>query len=107
MGQQCLLLHVVMLQVLTYLNCSLHQNKLLHSRLEAKHLNSAEKDSHSGKISSGSTGSDQLEDSGLQSVVNYLRRTKEIVREFFVVLLFLSFCSFSIRWGYLSHVLLL
>ncbi|CAH8258672.1 unnamed protein product [Arabidopsis lyrata] len=54
------------------------QNKLLHSRLEAKHLNSAERDSLSGKISSGSTDSDQLEDSGLQSVVNYLRRTKEI-----------------------------
>ncbi|XP_010417589.1 PREDICTED: nuclear-pore anchor-like [Camelina sativa] len=54
------------------------QNKLLHSRLEAKHLNSAEKDSRSGKISSGSTDTDQPEDSGLQSVVNYLRRTKEI-----------------------------
>ncbi|XP_010472779.1 PREDICTED: nuclear-pore anchor [Camelina sativa] len=54
------------------------QNKLLHSRLEAKHLNSAEKDSRSGKISSGSTNTDQPEDSGLQSVVNYLRRTKEI-----------------------------
>ncbi|ESQ27187.1 hypothetical protein EUTSA_v10017995mg [Eutrema salsugineum] len=49
------------------------QNKLLHSRLEAMHLHSAEKDSRSG-----CTGSDQLEDSGLQSVVNYLRRTKEI-----------------------------
>ncbi|KAL1205642.1 Nuclear-pore anchor [Cardamine amara subsp. amara] len=54
------------------------QNKLLHSRLEAMHLHSAEKDSRSGKKSSGSTDSDQLEDSGLQSVVNYLRRTKEI-----------------------------
>ncbi|KAG2324481.1 hypothetical protein Bca52824_007209 [Brassica carinata] len=54
------------------------QNKILHSRLEAKHLHSADKDSRSGKISSESTGSDQLGDSGLQSVVNYLRRTKEI-----------------------------
>ncbi|XP_009104537.1 nuclear-pore anchor [Brassica rapa] len=54
------------------------QNKILHSRLEAMHLHSAEKDSRSGKISSESTGSDQLGDSGLQSVVNYLRRTKEI-----------------------------
>ncbi|KAF8103451.1 hypothetical protein N665_0188s0387 [Sinapis alba] len=54
------------------------QNKLLHSRLEAMHLRSAEKDSRSGNISSGSTDSDQLGDSGLQSVVNYLRRTKEI-----------------------------
>ncbi|AAC17073.1 Contains similarity to 8A-2V protein gb/Y10496 from Mus musculus [Arabidopsis thaliana] len=39
------------------------QNKLLHSRLEAKHLNSAEKNSRSGTISSGSTDSDHLEDS--------------------------------------------
>jgi nucleoprotein TPR/epidermal growth factor receptor substrate 15 len=54
------------------------QNKLLHSRLEAKHLNSAEKNSRSGTISSGSTDSDHLEDSGLQRVVHYLRRTKEI-----------------------------
>ncbi|KAL0865955.1 hypothetical protein Bca101_045073 [Brassica carinata] len=44
------------------------QNKILHSRLEAKHLHSADKDSRSGKISSESTGSDQLGDSGLQSV---------------------------------------
>ncbi|XP_048592379.1 nuclear-pore anchor [Brassica napus] len=54
------------------------QNKLLHSRLEAMHLRSAEKDSRSGNLSSGNTDSDQLGDSGLQSVVNYLRRTKEI-----------------------------
>ncbi|CAG7904984.1 unnamed protein product [Brassica rapa] len=54
------------------------QNKLLHSRLEAMHLRSAEKDSRSGNLSSGSIDSDQLGDSGLQSVVNYLRRTKEI-----------------------------
>ncbi|CAA7062079.1 unnamed protein product [Microthlaspi erraticum] len=54
------------------------QNKVLHSRLEAMHLHSAEKDSRSGIVSSGSTDSDQLGDSGLQSVVNYLRRTKEI-----------------------------
>ena len=45
------------------------------------HLRSAEKDSRSRNLSSGSTDSDQLGDSGLQSVVNYLRRTKEIVRE--------------------------
>ena len=45
------------------------------------HLRSAEKDSRSGNLSSGNTDSDQLGDSGLQSVVNYLRRTKEIVRE--------------------------
>ncbi|CAN8233681.1 unnamed protein product [Cochlearia groenlandica] len=54
------------------------QNKLLHSRLEAMYLHPTGKDSRSGTISSGSTDSDQLGDSGLQSVVNYLRRTKEI-----------------------------
>lgn len=71
---------MVMFRLFTYLNYSLHQNKLLHSRLEAMHLHSAEKGSSSGKVSSGSNDSDQLGDSGLQSVVNYLRRTKEIVR---------------------------
>ncbi|KFK42334.1 hypothetical protein AALP_AA2G243000 [Arabis alpina] len=54
------------------------QNKLLHSRLEAMHLHSAEKGSSSGKVLPGSNDSDQLGDSGLQSVVNYLRRSKEI-----------------------------
>ncbi|KAL0663449.1 hypothetical protein Bca4012_100286 [Brassica carinata] len=55
------------------------QNKILHSRLEAMHLHSAEKDSRSGKISSESTGSDQLGDSGLQSAeteISLMRQEK-------------------------------
>ncbi|KAL0724392.1 hypothetical protein Bca4012_038991 [Brassica carinata] len=55
------------------------QNKILHSRLEAKHLHSADKDSRSGKISSESTGSDQLGDSGLQSAeteISLMRQEK-------------------------------
>lgn len=54
------------------------QNKILHSRLEALHIQLAEKDRHSVGIPSGSTGTDTLGDAGLQNVVNYLRRSKEI-----------------------------
>ncbi|KAJ0099641.1 hypothetical protein Patl1_19769 [Pistacia atlantica] len=54
------------------------QNKILHTRLEALHIQLAEKDRSSVGISSGSTGTDSLGDSGLQNVVNYLRRSKEI-----------------------------
>ncbi|KAL0009589.1 hypothetical protein SO802_011091 [Lithocarpus litseifolius] len=54
------------------------QNKILHSRLEALHIKLAEKDRHSVGMPSGSTGTDTLGDSGLQNVVNYLRRSKEI-----------------------------
>ncbi|XP_044468309.1 nuclear-pore anchor isoform X3 [Mangifera indica] len=54
------------------------QNKILHSRLEALHIQLAEKDRSSAGISSGSTGTDPLGDSGLQNVVSYLRRSKEI-----------------------------
>ncbi|KAK9278500.1 hypothetical protein L1049_028066 [Liquidambar formosana] len=54
------------------------QNKILHSRLEAFHIQLAEKDRNSAGMSSGSTGPDALGDSGLQNVVNYLRRSKEI-----------------------------
>ncbi|KAL0665462.1 hypothetical protein Bca4012_102300 [Brassica carinata] len=55
------------------------QNKLLHSRLEAMHLRSAEKDSRSGNLSSGNTDSDQLGDSGLQSAeteISLMRQEK-------------------------------
>ncbi|KAL5746674.1 hypothetical protein ACOSP7_027820 [Xanthoceras sorbifolium] len=52
------------------------QNKILHSRLEALHIQLAEKDRNSVGIPSGST--DPVGDSGLQSVINYLRRSKEI-----------------------------
>uniref|UniRef100_A0A2P2MGP2 Uncharacterized protein MANES_16G052800 n=1 Tax=Rhizophora mucronata TaxID=61149 RepID=A0A2P2MGP2_RHIMU len=53
------------------------QNKILHSRLEALHIHLAEKDRSSAGISSGSSP-DLLGDAGLQNVVNYLRRSKEI-----------------------------
>lgn len=55
------------------------QNKILHSRVEALHIKLAEKDCNSAGISSGSTSVDPLHDGGLQNVVNYLRRSKEIV----------------------------
>ncbi|XP_039055568.1 nuclear-pore anchor-like isoform X2 [Hibiscus syriacus] len=46
------------------------QNKILHSRIEAMHIQLAEKDRGSIPDSHG--------DYGLQNVINYLRRTKEI-----------------------------
>ncbi|XVE99034.1 hypothetical protein REPUB_Repub03eG0161700 [Reevesia pubescens] len=54
------------------------QNKILHSRIEALHIQLAEKDRGSSVLFGGSTVPDPLGDSGLQNVVNYLRRTKEI-----------------------------
>lgn len=53
------------------------QNKILHNRLEALHIQLAEKDRDSAGISSGSVDP-MLPDAGLQNVVNYLRRSKEI-----------------------------
>ncbi|CAK9179681.1 unnamed protein product [Ilex paraguariensis] len=50
------------------------QNLILHSRLEALHIKLAEKD----RGSSGIFGQDSIHDAGLQNVVNYLRRSKEI-----------------------------
>jgi hypothetical protein len=58
------------------------QNKILHDRLEALHIQLAEKDRNSVGISSGSTGADKPADVGLQNVLNYLRRSKEIVSFF-------------------------
>ncbi|KAG6625188.1 nuclear-pore anchor-like isoform X1 [Carya illinoinensis] len=54
------------------------QNKILHSRLEALHIQSAEKDRNSVGVSSGSTSTDTLGDTGLHNIINYLRRPKEI-----------------------------
>ncbi|GMN37189.1 hypothetical protein TIFTF001_042589, partial [Ficus carica] len=54
------------------------QNKILHSRLEAFHIQLAEKDRISSGLSSGSTGPGSSTDAGLQNVINYLRRSKEI-----------------------------
>ncbi|OMO78493.1 Tetratricopeptide, MLP1/MLP2-like protein [Corchorus capsularis] len=54
------------------------QNKILHNRIETLHIQLAEKDCGSSILVSGGTVSDPLGDSGLQNVVSYLRRTKEI-----------------------------
>ncbi|CAI0415544.1 unnamed protein product [Linum tenue] len=53
------------------------QNKLLHSRLEALHIQLAESDRSSVGMSSRSNA-DPNADGGLQNVVSYLRRSKEI-----------------------------
>ncbi|XP_050233770.1 nuclear-pore anchor [Mercurialis annua] len=55
------------------------QNKTLHNKLEALHFQLAEKDRSAAGISSGrSTIADSQSDTGLQNVINYLRRSKEI-----------------------------
>ncbi|XP_027342867.1 nuclear-pore anchor isoform X2 [Abrus precatorius] len=54
------------------------QNKILHSQLEALHIQWAEKERNAAGISSGSSSADTFGDAGLQNVVNYLRRSKEI-----------------------------
>lgn len=54
------------------------QNKILHSRLEALHIQRAEKERNSAGILSTSTA-DTISDAGLQNVINYLRHSKEIV----------------------------
>ncbi|CAH9094366.1 unnamed protein product [Cuscuta epithymum] len=52
------------------------QNKILLSRLEAMHIKYAEKDRVSTGISFGTPATES--DDGMQNVVNYLRRSKEI-----------------------------
>ncbi|KAK4285608.1 hypothetical protein QN277_002284 [Acacia crassicarpa] len=54
------------------------QNKILHSRLEALHIQWAEKERNITGISSSSSGTDTIGDAGLQNVISYLRRSKEI-----------------------------
>ncbi|KAK3004311.1 hypothetical protein RJ639_019727, partial [Escallonia herrerae] len=54
------------------------QNKILHSRLQALHIKLAEKDRDSGTKLTGSIDQDKVDDAGLQNVVSYLRRSKEI-----------------------------
>ncbi|BAT93110.1 hypothetical protein VIGAN_07201200 [Vigna angularis var. angularis] len=54
------------------------QNKILHSQLEAFHIRWAEKERNAAGISSGSSSADAFGDAGLQNVINYLRRSKEI-----------------------------
>lgn len=65
------------------------QNKILHSQLEALHIKLAEKDRSSVGMSS-SIGPDPLGDAGLQNVITYLRRSKEIV----CIFLFALHCSY-------------
>ncbi|KAF8412623.1 hypothetical protein HHK36_000592 [Tetracentron sinense] len=63
------------------------QNKILHNRLEALHIKLAEKERNSAGISSANTSLDSQCDGELQNVINYLRRSKEIVsrnRDLFV-----------------------
>ncbi|XP_028799696.1 nuclear-pore anchor isoform X2 [Neltuma alba] len=54
------------------------QNKILHSRLEALHIQWAEKERNTAGISSTSSSADAIGDAGLQNVISYLRRSKEI-----------------------------
>ncbi|KAL5568783.1 hypothetical protein UlMin_025358 [Ulmus minor] len=54
------------------------QNKILHSRLEALHIQLAEKDRFSSGLSGGSADPNTPTDAGLQNVISYLRRSKEI-----------------------------
>ncbi|QCD96134.1 nucleoprotein TPR [Vigna unguiculata] len=54
------------------------QNKILHSQLEAFHIRWAEKERNAAGISSGSSSAEAFGDAGLQNVINYLRRSKEI-----------------------------
>ncbi|KDO61512.1 hypothetical protein CISIN_1g045447mg [Citrus sinensis] len=54
------------------------QNKILHSRLEALHIQLTEKDGSSVRISSQSTDSNPIGDASLQSVISFLRNRKSI-----------------------------
>lgn len=56
------------------------QNMILHSRLEALHIKLAEREHGLTGNTSRNVDQDFSGDAGLQNVVKYLRRTKEIVR---------------------------
>ncbi|EEF34705.1 conserved hypothetical protein, partial [Ricinus communis] len=53
-------------------------NKILLNRLEALYIQLIEKECNVAGIFSGSTISYSHSDAGLQNVINYLRRSKEI-----------------------------
>lgn len=76
---------------------SYFQNKILHSQLEALHIQWAEKERNAAGISPGSSG-DTFGDAGLQNVVNYLRRSKEIVNTVIMLTSSLSFYFIFISW---------
>ncbi|KAE8646121.1 nuclear-pore anchor isoform X2 [Cucumis sativus] len=54
------------------------QNKILHAQLEAFHIRLVEKDQKLAGVPSESNTTEIVGDAGIQSVVSYLRRTKEI-----------------------------
>ncbi|GAB4836732.1 hypothetical protein Ancab_001646 [Ancistrocladus abbreviatus] len=54
------------------------QNKILHERFEAMHIKIAERDRSRAGIGSTSTLQELQTDGGLQNVISYLRRSKEI-----------------------------
>ncbi|MED6116145.1 hypothetical protein PIB30_097432, partial [Stylosanthes scabra] len=56
------------------------QNKILHSHLEALHIQRAEKERNAAGISSasGSSNADTFGDADLQKVINFLRRSKDM-----------------------------
>ncbi|KAF7822471.1 nuclear-pore anchor [Senna tora] len=53
------------------------QNKILHCKLEALHIQLAEKERDSAGILSHSSSADTISDANLQNVINYLRNSKE------------------------------
>ena len=55
------------------------QNKILHNRLESMHVKLAELEHVSSSIGLKSASSETHGESDLQVVINYLRRSKEIV----------------------------
>ncbi|KAL4293697.1 hypothetical protein S83_062924 [Arachis hypogaea] len=57
------------------------QNKILHSHLEALHIQRAEKERNSAGIPSGSSSADTFGDAGLQTVISYLRLSKEMAEK--------------------------
>ncbi|KAL9236694.1 hypothetical protein vseg_011330 [Gypsophila vaccaria] len=54
------------------------QNKILHSQLEALHIKLAEKESGMAGSGPANTSDDSQNEAGLQRVVSYLRRSREI-----------------------------
>lgn len=57
----------------------LFQNKILLNHLEALHIKLAEKERGNTQIFLGNSRKDNQEDTDIQVVISYLRRSKEIV----------------------------
>ena len=68
------------------------QNRILHNQLEALHIRLAEKERNIAGLSSHRTDNSHAEDD-LQSVISYLRRSKEIVSIGFGGFLLYSVCT--------------